>query len=61
MRNRIKVWCFDVLIRLNIFDTKNFLGSLLRENFLRSILDPKVKYMRRLLEDFALGGKPKFY
>ena len=38
--------------RFNIFDT---------EDFPRSLLDPKIKYMRRLLEDFALGGKLKFY
>ena len=39
-------------ISLNIFETKSFLGSL---------LDLKIKYMRKLLEDFALGKKPKFY
>ena len=39
-------------IRLNIFYTNDFLGSL---------LDLKIKYMRTLLEDFGLGGKPKFY
>ena len=38
-----------IAIRLNIFDTEDFL------------LDPKIKYMRRFMEDFALGGKLKFY
>ena len=46
-------------IMLNIFDTKDFLESLLKEDFLWSFLDVKIKYMRRLLEDFASGGKPK--
>ena len=39
-------------ITLNIFDTNYFLGSL---------VDPTIKYMRRLLEDFALDEKFKFY
>ena len=60
----------NILIRLNIFNTEDFLESLLRENFLRrllredslgslkedileSLVDPKIKYMRRLLEDFS--------
>ena len=42
-------------IRLNIFDTEDFLGSLLREE---GLIDTKIKYMKRFLEDFALGGKP---
>ena len=41
--------------------SENFLGSLLRENLLESLLDLKIKYMRRLLEDFASDRKPKFY
>ena len=35
-------------IRLNIFDTEDFLVSLLREDFLGRLLDSKIKYMRRL-------------
>ena len=42
-------------------DSWKILGRLLRENLLGSLLNPKIKYMRRLLEDFALSGKPKFY
>ena len=42
-----------ILVRLNIFDIEDFLGSLLLEDFPRSLLlDPKFKCMRRLLQDF---------
>ena len=61
LRGRNKMCKFSLYIktklpiRLNIFDTEDFLGSLLREE---GLLDTKIKYMKRFLEDFALGGKP---
>ena len=47
LRERKRMWKFylymktKVPIRLNIFDTEEFLGSLLREDLLGSLLDPK--------------------
>ncbi|CAG7885867.1 unnamed protein product [Brassica rapa] len=49
-----------ILIRLNIFDIEDFLGSLLREDFFESLLRED-KTSGKLLEDFDLGRKPKIF